>query len=230
MIDASLHSEAALPLGAADLAVSGNDKPVFRGLIHLFAFASALTLAPILIVFTPGIADRFIVAIYALSIVGLFGVSALYHRIDWSQRGGKVLRKLDHSMIFVATAATHTPVALISLPTGPGWVLFGIVWGGAVLGIAGRVFYTNAPYWMVALPYVIVGWSSLFVINHVWSSVALPGFILLLVGGSLYSVGAIIYALHRPNPWPDHFGYHEVFHLLTVAGAACHYVVIAFFL
>ncbi len=218
-------------LGTAELALSdGVQKPAFRGLFHLLAFSSALTLAPILIVVTPGIADRFIIATYALSIVGLFGVSALYHRVNWSDRGASIIRKLDHSMIFVATAATHTPIALISLPPRPGWVLFAIVWSGAVLGIIGRVFFTNAPYWMVATPYVVVGWSSLFVINHVWNSLHLAGFILLLVGGILYTGGAVIYALHRPNPWPARFGYHEIFHLLTVAAASCHYVTIAFFL
>ena len=196
----------------------------------MLAFSSALTLAPILIVVTPGVTDRFIVAIYSLSIVGLFGVSAMYHRVGWSERAAGRVRKLDHSMIFIATAATHTPIALIALPPRPGWTLFGIVWGGAVLGIVSRVFFTSAPYWMVATPYVIVGWSSLFVVNHIWSSLHLAGFILLLVGGVLYTAGAVIYAVHRPNPWPNHFGYHEVFHLLTVAAAACHYVTIAFFL
>ncbi len=210
--------------------LNGEGCPAFRGLIHLLAFSSALTLAPILIVVTPGVADRFIVATYAFSIVGLFGISAMYHRVDWSPRAGARVRKLDHSMIFVATAATHTPIALMSLPPRPGWTLFAVVWTGAVVGICGRVFWTNAPYWMVALPYVVVGWSSLFVINHVWSSLHLAGFILLLVGGVLYTAGAVIYAMHRPNPWPTHFGYHEIFHTLTVLAAACHYVTIAFFL
>lgn len=217
-------------LGTAALRSAGEPKPVFRGLLHLLAFASALTLAPILIVVTPGVADRFIVAAYALSIVGLFGVSAMYHRVNWGERGARVVRKLDHSMIFIATAATHTPIALIALPTRPGWILFGVVWAGAAAGIIGRVFFSNASYWTVAAPYVLVGWSSVFVMNHVWSSLHLAGFILLLVGGVLYTVGAVIYALHRPNPWPTHFGYHEVFHALTVAAAACHYVTIAFFL
>ena len=224
---------------STDLGAEGNGpksarrsspKPRFRGLLHLLAFASALTLAPILIVATPGVADRFIVATYAFSIVGLFGVSALYHRGDWGDQGLAVVRKLDHSMIFIATAATHTPIALMALPPRPGLVLFVIVWSGATLGIAGRVVFSNAPSWVVATPYVIVGWSSLFVINHVWSSLDLAGFILLLVGGALYTVGAVIYAINRPNPWPGHFGFHEVFHALTVAAAACHYITIAFFL
>lgn len=217
-------------LGSVEMRQRRGSKPAFRGLLHLLAFSSALTLAPILIVVTPGIADRFIVAIYALSIVGLFGVSAMYHRVEWSPLAARRVRKLDHSMIFVATAATHTPIALIALPPKPGWVLFGVVWSGAALGIIGRVFFSNAPYWLVATPYVVVGWSSLFVVNHIWSSLHLAGFILLIVGGILYTAGAVIYAMHRPNPWPHHFGYHELFHALTVAAAACHYVVIAFFL
>jgi len=215
--------------GTADRVRAEEAKPRFRGFIHLLAFSSALTLAPILIVITPGIADRFIMAIYALSIVGLFGISALYHRNDWSKRGALIVRRLDHSMIFIATAATHTPIALIALPPAPGWTLFGVVWGGAVLGIAARIFATDAPYWMIAVPYVVVGWCSLVVINHLWASLGVAGFTLMLVGGGLYTLGAVIYAVHRPNPWPKSFGYHEIFHLLTVAGAACHYVVIAIF-
>ena len=213
----------------AERRAAGEQKPRFRGLIHLLAFSSALTLAPILIVVTPGVAPRFIMAIYGLAIVGLFGVSALYHRNDWGPKGPGIIRRLDHSMIFIATAATHTPIALLALPKGPGWLLFTIVWAGAVLGILGRLFFTDAPYAVVAVPYVVVGWSSLFVINHVWTELGIAGFVLLLVGGGLYTIGAVIYALHRPNPWPDHFGYHEIFHALTVAGAACHYVVIAIF-
>lgn len=215
--------------GSAERRAAGEPKPLFRGFSHLLAFSSALTLAPILIVITPGVADRFIMAIYAFAIVGLFGVSALYHRNDWGPKGTAVVRKIDHSMIFVATAATHTPIALIALPTRPGWLLFGIVWTGAALGIAGRLFFTNAPYWVVSIPYVVVGWSSIFVINHVWASLHLAAFILLFAGGGLYTMGAVIYALHKPNPWPNHFGYHEIFHALTIGGAACHYVVIAIF-
>ncbi len=224
-----MNTELANTYGTAELRAEGQEKPKFRGFIHLLAFSSALTLAPILIVITPGIADRFIMAIYGLSIVGLFGVSAMYHRNDWSERGAAIVRRIDHSMIFIATAATHTPIALIALPSRPGWTLFFIVWTGAIAGILGRVFFPNAPHAVVAVPYVLVGWSSIFVINHVWDSLGVAGFTLLVVGGGLYTAGAVVYALHRPNPWPRSFGYHEIFHVLTVAGAACHYVVIAFF-
>lgn len=222
-----MNTELASAPGTGASRAAGQAKPRFRGFIHLLAFSSALTLAPILIVVTPGVADRFIMASYGLAIVGLFGVSALYHRHDWGERGVTIVRKIDHSMIFVATAATHTPIALIALPTGPGRLLFAVVWVGAIAGIFGRLFFPDAPHAVVAIPYVLVGWSSLFVINHVWSSLGVAGFTLLIVGGVLYTVGAVIYALHRPNPWPHSFGYHEIFHALTVAGAACHYVVIA---
>lgn len=215
--------------GTAERRASGEVKPRFRGFIHLLAFSSALTLAPILIVITPGVAERFIMAIYGIAIVGLFGVSALYHRNDWSERGMSIVRRVDHSMIFVATAATNTPIALIALPTKPGWVLFGVVWAGAIAGIAGRVFFPHAPYAVVAVPYVLVGWSSIFFINHVWASLGVAGSTLVIVGGVFYTLGAVIYATRRPNPWPEHFGYHEIFHALTVVGAACHYVVIAIF-
>lgn len=204
-------------------------KPKFRGFIHLLAFSSALTLAPILIVVTPGVTARIVMAIYAVSIVGLFGVSALYHRNDWSEQGMSIIRRIDHSMIFIATAATHTPIALLALPTRPGWILFGIVWVGAVLGIAGRVFFLHAPHAVVAIPYVVVGWSSIFVVDDVWASLGLASFVLLFAGGFMYTAGAVIYATHKPDPWPESFGYHEIFHALTVAGAACHYVVIAIF-
>ena len=224
-----MHTELVDAPSTAERHAAGEEKPRFRGFLHLLAFSSALTLAPILIVITPGVADRFIMAIYSIAIVGLFGVSSLYHRNEWSERGITIVRRLDHSMIFIATAATHTPIALIALPPGPGWTLFAVVWLGALAGIAGRVFFPNAPYAVVAVPYVLVGWSSLFVINHVYASLGVAGFTLLVVGGGLYTLGAVIYALHRPNPWPRSFGYHEIFHALTVAGAACHYVVIAIF-
>lgn len=204
-------------------------RPRFRGLAHMLAFSSALTLAPILVVTTPGVAPRFIMAIYGFAIVGLFGVSAIYHRHDWSPTGSAVVRRIDHSMIFLATAATHTPIALLALPTAPGWVLFGIVWGGAALGIVARIVFSHAPLGVIAFPYVLVGWSSIFVLDHVWASLPIAAFVLLLVGGVLYTVGAVIYARRRPDPWPSSFGYHEIFHTLTVAAAACHYVVIAIF-
>ncbi len=206
-----------------------NAKPHLRGWSHFAAFISALTLAPILIVISPGVAARFIAAEYALAIAALFGVSALLHRGDWSPRAHLLLRRLDHSMIFVAIASTYTPIALLELPRRTGLILLAVVWTGALLGIASRVAWTNAPYPVIALPYVLCGWAALAVVDDIWTSLGVAGFVLILVGGALYTLGAVIYALHRPNPWPKWFGYHEIFHLFVIAGATLHYVAIAFF-
>lgn len=206
-----------------------DDKPKLRGLSHLLAFSSALTLAPILIVVSPGIAPRFVAAEYGLAIAALFGVSALYHRGDWSPRAVAIMRQLDHSMIFIAIASTYTPIALLELGGRTGITLLVVVWAGALLGIAGRLVWKTAPYPVIVLPYIVTGWAVVFVVDDVWRSLGVAGFVLLLVGGACYTLGAIIYALHRPNPWPAWFGYHEILHILVIAGAALHYVAIAFF-
>ncbi len=204
-------------------------KPKLRGFSHLMAFASAMTLAPILIVMSPGVGPRFVAAEYGYAIAALFGISALYHRGDWSPRARSIMRRLDHSMIFVAIASTYTPIALLELPRQTGLVLLGVVWAGALLGIASRLVWTSAPYPVIALPYLLTGWAAVVVIDDIWHSLGVAGFVLIVVGGGCYTLGALFYALHKPNPWPEWFGYHEIFHLLVIAGAACHYVAIAFF-
>lgn len=205
------------------------NKPRLRGWSHFAAFISAMTIAPILIVMSPGVAARFVAAEYAYAIAALFGVSALLHRGDWSPRAHLLLRRLDHSMIFVAIASTYTPIALLGLPRRTGLILLAVVWTAALLGIASRVAWTDAPYPVIALPYVVTGWAAIAVIGDVWNSLGVAGFVLIVVGGGLYSLGAVIYALHKPNPWPAWFGYHEIFHILVIAGATVHYVAIAFF-
>ncbi|MDH3705683.1 MAG: hemolysin III family protein [Acidimicrobiia bacterium] len=203
-------------------------KPRFRGTSHLLAFVSALTLAPLVIVSAPGIGPRFVIALYAVAIVGLFGVSALYHRRDWGDRGYAVMRRLDHSMIFVAIAGTYTPIALFALPSSSARLVLLVVWIGAIVGIIGRVAWTEAPYPVIAAPYVAVGWACVLVVGDMWRALGVAGFVLLLVGGVLYTIGAGIYAIRRPDPWPLTFGYHEVFHLFVIGGAAVHYVAVAF--
>ncbi len=204
-------------------------KPRFRGTSHLLAFVSALTLAPVMIVSAPGLGPRLVMAVYTVAIVGLFGISALYHRNDWGDRGFLIMRRLDHSMIFVAIAGTYTPIALFGLPSSSARLVLLVVWIGAILGIISRVAWTDAPYPVIAGPYVAVGWACLLVVGDVWRSLGAAGFILLLVGGLLYTAGAAVYAVRRPDPWPLTFGYHEVFHVFVIGGAAVHYVVVAFF-
>lgn len=195
----------------------------------MVAFFFALFLAPPLIVAAPRVLPRLAVGIYAITIIGLFGISAAYHRRDWSPASERLMRRLDHSMIFLAIAGTYTPIAIFGLSPGPRNLVLAMVWGGSIVGISARVFWSNAPYAVIAIPYVVVGWAAIFVIDDVWRELGVAAFTLMLIGGVLYTVGAVIYATRRPNPWPRTFGYHEIFHLFVIAGAATHYVVVAFF-
>ncbi len=204
-------------------------RPKLRGVSHRIAFVSALTLMPIMVVSAPGVAPRFVIAIYCGAVVGLFGVSALYHRVNWGRTGYRIMRRLDHSMIFVAIAGTYTPIAVFVLPPSTRNILLSVVWGGAVAGIVLRLFFHDLPYPVIALPYVAVGWAAVFFLGDIWRAMGPAGFVLIAVGGVMYTVGAVIYAFRRPNPWPETFGYHEVFHLFVIAGAATHYVAVAFF-
>ena len=203
-------------------------KPLFRGVAHRAAFIASLTLAPIMVVRAPGIVPRFVTALYCLSIVALFGVSALYHRVDWGPRGRSVMQRLDHATIFVAIAATYTPVAAFALSPWAARLVLSLVWGGALIGTWVRLRFTDAPTPVVALPYLVVGWCLMAVVADAWHHLGVAGFLLLLVGGLAYTAGALVFAFQRPDPWPATFGFHEVFHVLTVAGAALHYVAIAF--
>ena len=204
-------------------------KPVFRGWSHALAALAATALAPIVIALGPGGADRAVVAVYALAVIGVFAVSAAYHRFDWTPPVKAAIRRLDHSMIFVFIAATYTPVGFFALGPDSARLVLSVVWSGALLGVVGRVAWLNAPRWVLIAPYPVVGWAALLVIGDVWRGMGVAGSTLLFIGGGLYTLGALIYAFRRPDPWPRWFGYHEVFHLLVVAAVAVHYVAIAFF-
>ncbi|MEO0491858.1 MAG: hemolysin III family protein [Actinomycetota bacterium] len=204
-------------------------RPRLRGVSHQYAFVSALTLAPLMIVVTPGVGPRFVTAVYVFAVVGLFGISALYHRGNWGERGRAIMKRLDHSMIFVAIAATYTPIAVFALDGDTARWILPTVWIGAALGIVANLVWTDAPYPVVAAPYVALGWVGVVALPAVLDGLGVAGFVLIVVGGGLFSIGAIFYALHRPNPWPRWFGYHEIFHLFVIAGVAVHYVAVAFF-
>ena len=202
--------------------------PMFRGVSHRAMFIVALTLAPIMIVAAPGVGPRLVIAFYTLSIAALFGVSALYHRVPWSPRVRRAMQRLDHAVIFVAIGGTYTPVALFALSPWAAKLVLTLVWGGAAVGVFMRVRFTDARKAVVALPYLVVGWCLMAVVADAWHHLGVAGFLLLLVGGLAYTAGALVFAFQRPDPWPATFGFHEVFHVLTVAGAALHYVAIAF--
>jgi len=208
--------------------LDARNPPLFRGVSHRAMFIVALTLAPIMIVAAPGVGPRLVIAFYTLSIAALFGVSALYHRVPWSPRVRRAMQRLDHAVIFVAIGGTYTPVALFALSPWAAKLVLALVWGGAAVGVFMRVRFTEAPKAVVALPYLVVGWCLMAVVADAWHHLGVAGFLLLLVGGLAYTAGALVFAFQRPDPWPATFGFHEVFHVLTVAGAALHYVAIAF--
>ena len=204
-------------------------KPLLRGWQHLVAFCAVLVLGPLLISQAPTTGTTIALTIYVISIAALFGVSAAFHLKTWSPPARRRMRRADHATIFVAIAGTYTAVAGLALQGWARALTLCLVWVGAVAGIVLRQVWLEAPKWAVAVPYVVVGWSALAVLPQLARSLGGVGFTLLLLGGVLYTAGAIVYALRRPNPAPAVFGYHEVFHSCTVAGAALHFIAIAFF-
>src|SRR5664280_1406158 len=204
-------------------------KPRLRGVFHQVAFFVSLVSGVVLIVVAPTLGSKLIMAVYALSISTLFGVSALFHRHTWGPVGRRRMRRADHSTIFIAIAGSYTAVAGIALSGWARTTVLCIVWGGAAVGITLRQVWLDAPKWVIALPYVVVGWAAVAVLPQLERALGPAGFALLLVGGLAYSAGAVVYAVKRPNPIPGVLGYHEVFHACTIVGAVFHFIVIAWF-
>ena len=165
-------------------------------------------------------------AVYLAASVMLFGTSALYHRGRWSPRAEAVLRRLDHSNIFVFIAATYTPLALLLLTGTDRVVCLSVVWGVAVAGVCFRVFWLGAPRWLYVLLYLGLGWVAVFWLPQLWAAGGPLVMALIITGGLVYSLGAIVYARKRPNPSPRWFGFHEVFHLCTVLAAGSQFAAI----
>lgn len=201
---------------------------MLKGWSHLLAAVAAITLCPILIALSPS-GTRAPAAIFSAAVIALFTISGLFHRVQWSARPHKIMQALDHSMIFVVIAATYTPIAAVALPDPQGTIILWLVWVGATSGVLLNLMWPTAPRPVVVAPYLIVGWVALFVIVDIWRALGVAGFVLLVSGGVLHSIGAVIYARKRPDPWPTVFGFHEIFHLFVIGGIACHYVVVAFF-
>lgn len=199
-------------------------KPKLRGWLHLVTFPLALVAGVVLIVLSPTTTTRVATAIFTLSAASLFGCSALFHRGHWGPRWHGVLRRLDHSNIFLLIAGTYTPFAIMLLDDTNARVLLGLVWGGALLGIGFRVFWIGAPRWLYLPVYVALGWAAIFWLGDFAESAGPAVLTLIIVGGGLYSLGALIYGLKRPNPIPRWFGFHEVFHSFTIAAFVVHYV------
>ncbi len=204
-------------------------KPRLRGIFHEVAFFVSLVTGTALVAAAPTVSSGLVMAVYAASISLLFGVSALFHRHTWGPVGRRRMRRLDHSTIFIAIAGSYTPVAVYALSGWARTTVLCLVWGGALIGITVRQVWLDAPKWVIAGPYVVVGWAAVIVLPQLWQSLGSVGFTLLVAGGLAYSAGAVVYAAKRPNPAPGVFGYHEVFHACTIIGAVLHFVCIAGF-
>lgn len=169
----------------------------------------------------------FATAVYSLTVSALFGVSALYHRHTWvSSRARTWMKRLDHSMIFLFIAGTYTPFALLAMEQDTGAIVLAVVWGGALAGVTLKLAWPYAPRWVGTPIYIGLGWVAVFVLPDLLHHAGVAALVLLLVGGALYTVGAVFYASKWPNPWPRVFGYHEFFHAATVLAAVCHYIAI----
>lgn len=200
-------------------------KPTWRGWIHAGTFPLAVVLGVALIVLADGAAATISGSVFVASSLLLFGISALYHRIDWEPATKRLFKRLDHANIFLLIAGSYTPIAVLCLPSEKAILLLSLVWGGALLGIGFRVFWLSAPRWLYVLLYLLLGWASVMYMPDFFRADAAT-MALIVIGGLLYSVGAIIYAVKRPNPFPGRFGFHEIFHALTVLAFLCHWVAI----
>jgi hemolysin III len=190
-------------------------KPRLRGVFHQWACAGSVPLGLVLVVVAGTARARIALTAYSVSLVALFGVSALYHRIDWrSLTGRDWMRQLDHAMIFVLIAGSYTPFAVLVLHGPLAVAILVAVWGGAGLGVAFNLVWSDAPTWLRSALYVGLGWIALAAVPQLVAAIGLLGLTLLGLGGVLYTLGAVVYAVRRPDPVPAVFGYHELFHTL----------------
>jgi hemolysin III len=206
-------------------------KPRLRGRLHQYAFFVALVCGIVLCSIAasrPGIAPLLSCAIYSVTVCGLFGISALYHRLSWSERGYQVMRRLDHSMIFIFIAGTYTPFCVLLLSPDKAMVFLSLIWIGALGGVALKTIWPHLPRWFGAPLYLALGWGAVAIMPDVLRTGGVTVLVLLAVGGVIYSVGAVFYAMRRPNPWPTVFGHHEFFHACTLLAAISHHVAIYF--
>ena len=192
-------------------------KPLLRGWSHVVAFVAAAALCGVLVGIAPGALARATAIVYLAGLCAMFGVSSLFHRVRWSPTAHALVGRIDHSTIFAAIAGTYTPVAVL-----------GIVWGGTVVGVSLAWSRVQLPRWLFTAIYAVVGWALLAAVPQLPGSLGWLGLGLLGGGGVAYTLGAVVYATKRPDPWPRVFGFHEVFHLGTVIGAGLHLAAVGF--
>lgn len=203
-------------------------RPLLRGVFHQAGFFAACAVGVVFVAAVDGI--RLVGAgVFAGSAAAMLGASALYHRVTWGARARAWMRRVDHAGIYLLIAGTYTPVGLLSLQGGLQRVVLGVAWGGAAAAIVAKVCWVHSPKWLSAVFGIALGWVGVAAMPQLARTTGIAAVVLLVVGGLAYTAGAVVYARGRPDPFPSVFGYHEVFHVLTLAALACQYVAIAFF-
>jgi hemolysin III len=229
-IPAILRGDDDLPQVLADTVTDFFHVPRARGVIHLFCAATAIVAGAVLVPVAwleasprAGVATL----IYSATIIGMFTVSAVYHRVQWkSPAARKWMKRADHSMIFIFIAGSYTPLALLAMPPRTAELVLTIVYAGAAAGVALKMFWPSAPRSLGVPLYLVLGYTALFFAPDLLAGGGVVVVALLIAGAVLYNIGAVLYGVRWPNPWPQTFGYHEFFHAFTAAAAACHYVAI----
>jgi len=210
-------------------ASAAQGRPLLRGVLHQVAFMASLVVGTLLIVGADGPRRHVAAAVFAGSVAVCFGASALYHRVTWTPRMRRRMRRVDHAGVYTLIAGTYTAVCLLALDGAWRWSVLAIVWAGAGVAIVLKFVWVDAPKWLAAVIGIALGWVGVAALPELVSRLSPAAVALLLVGGLAYTVGAVVYARQWPNPVPHVFGYHEVFHALTIVAVACQYVAIAFF-
>jgi hemolysin III len=204
-------------------------KPRLRGLLHAAAFLVALPLGVALILDADTSRGRAAAIVFAASVVAMFGVSALYHSPSWPEGPRRWLRRIDHAGVYGLIAGTYTAFGLLALKGNWRFVVLGIVWIGALAAIVFKFAWVDAPTWISSVIGVVLGWVGVIMAPQLLGEIGLGASLLVLAGGLLYTLGALVYAFRRPDPYPAVFGFHEVFHVLVIAAVACQYSAVAFF-
>jgi len=204
-------------------------KPRLRGWLHAYAAAISIVTGATMVAVASAVRGgpaATTTAIYSATVTLLFGTSALYHSIDWGPAARRLMKRLDHSMIFVFIAGTYTPIAALTLPRDAAIAVLVAVWTGALFGVTLQTAWPSAPRWLSAPCYIALGWVAVFVMPDLLHNAGVAAFVLIVAGGVVYTIGGVVYALKRPNPVPGIFGFHEVFHLCTLDAAVSHYVAV----
>jgi hemolysin III len=199
-------------------------KPKLRGWLHAATFPLAFVSFLVLLVLADNVLVRLGAAVFMISSLALFGVSAVYHTGRWSDHARMIWKRADHATIFILIAGSYTPFTLLLLSPAHATILLSVVWGGAILGVAFRLLWVGAPRWLYVPLYLALGWAAVFYFPEFSREASTAVMVLLVVGGGLYTLGAVVYGFKKPDPWPTWYGFHEVFHTLTIAAFIVHYI------